>query len=186
MTLMRHLKMAKRTCIVLLAVVLMMLPMVGSAQLNTKVTLSPRLKVGWTFFSGFDFGLEFNVGLFTIKRENPEINVGFSPQYLLVNYKGNVHSLISVNGVLESDTYRLMLGMGQAFTKWGFRGRNSNKAFGYNVALGLTTESRHTPWVEGNVFVLKNGYWEFYGRPYYLSASMFFREADPYIVYQKK
>ena len=121
-----------------------------------------------------------------IKRENPEINVGISPQYLFVNYKGNVHSLLTMNLSLEADTYRLMAGMGQAFTKWGFMGRNSNKAFGYNVALGLTTESSHTPWVEGDVFILKNGYWEFYGRPYYLSASMFFREADPYIVYQKK
>ena len=172
--------------IVLVVMAFALLPVASLAQLNTKVTISPRLKVGWTFFSGFDYGIELNVGLFTIKMENPEINVGISPQYLFVNYKGNVHSLLTMNLSLEADTYRLMAGMGQAFTKWGFMGRNSNKAFGYNVALGLTTESSHTPGVEGDVFILKNGYWEFYGRPYYLSASMFFREADPYIVYQKK
>ncbi|MCR5453913.1 MAG: hypothetical protein K6F33_02880 [Bacteroidales bacterium] len=176
----------KMVWFVLVVCALCAMPEASRAQLDTKVTLSPRLKVGWTFFSGFNYGLELNVGLFTIKKDNPEINVGFAPQYMFVNYKGNVHSLLTVNAVLESDTYRLMAGMGQAFTKWGFRGRNSNKAFGYNIALGLTTESRHTPWVEGNVFVLKNGYWEFYGRPYYLSTSIFFREADPYIVYQKK
>ena len=178
--------MVKRICYVLAICTLLILPIESLAQLNTKVTISPRIKLGWTFFSGFDYGLELNIGLFTIKRENPEINVGISPQYMFVNYKGNVHSLLTMNAVLEADTYRLMAGMGQAFTKWGFMGRNSNKAFGYNVSLGLTTESRHTPWVEGDVFILKNGYWEFYGRPYYLSASMFFREADPYIVYQKK
>jgi len=183
---MKRFKMVKRICIVLAACALLILPTAVRAQLDTKVTLSPRIKVGWTFFSGFNYGLELNIGMFTIKKRNPEINVGIAPQYMFVNYKGNVHSLLSVNGVLESDTYSLMVGMGQAFTKWGFRGRNSNKAFGYNIGLALTTESRHTPWVEGNVFVLKNGYWEFYGRPYYLSASMFFRESDPYIVYQKK
>ena len=178
--------MVKKLCLILAVCALLIIPIESFAQLNTKVTISPRIKVGWTFFSGFDYGIELNVGLFTIKKENPEINVGISPQYLFVNYKGNVHSLLTMNVFLEADTYRLMAGMGQAFTKWGFMGRNSNKAFGYNVALGLTTESRHTPWVEGDVFILKNGYWEFYGRPYYLSASMFFREADPYIVYQKK
>ena len=178
--------MVKRICIILAVCALLIMPMESLAQLNTKVTLSPRIKVGWTFFSGFDYGIELNVGLFTIKKENPEINVGISPQYLFVNYKGNVHSLLTMNVTLESDTYRLMAGMGQAFTKWGFMGRNSNKAFGYNVAFGLSTESSHTPWLECDVFMLKNGYWEFYGRPYYLSTSMFFREADPYVVYKKK
>jgi len=153
------------------------------AQLRTRVYLSPRLKIGWTFYSGFNYGLEFNIGLFNLKEEKPEINVSLSPQYMLVNYKGNVHSLISVNAVLESDYYRLMLGMGEAVTKWGFNNRNSNKAFGYNVGMGLSTSSKFTPWIEGNCFVLKNGYWEFYGRPYYMSASTFFRP-DPYIVYE--
>jgi len=183
---MRRFRITYKECLILAVCALLMLPSICRAQLNTKVTISPRIKVGWTFFSGFNYGLELNVGLFTIKRQNPEINVGISPQYMFVNYKGNVHSLLTMNAVLEADTYRLMAGMGQAFTKWGFMGRNSNKAFGYNVSLALTTESRHTPWVEGDVFLLKNGYWEFYGRPYYLSTSMFFREADPYIVYQKK
>lgn len=172
--------------IVLVVMTFALLPVASLAQLNTKVTISPRLKVGWTFFTGFNYGLELNFGLFTIKKENPEINVGLSPQYMLVNYKGNVHSIVSINATLEADTYRLMAGVGQALTKWGFHGRNSNKAFGYNIGLALSTENRHTPWIEGNVFALKNGYWEFYGRPYYLSTSMFFREADPYIVYQKK
>lgn len=155
------------------------------AQLDTRVTLSPRLKIGWTFYSGFNYGLEFNVGLFSLRRENPEINVSIAPQYMLVNYKGNVHSLISVNAVVESDTYRLMLGMGQALTKWGFHNRNSNNAFGYNIGLALSTESKFTPWVEGNVFALKNGYWEFYGKPYYLSCSGFLRP-EPYVVYEKQ
>ena len=161
------------------------LPLDVEAQLDTKVTLSPRIKLGWTFFSGFNYGIEFNIGLFTIKHDNPEVNVCFAPQYMLANYKGNVHSLITINAVVESDYYRLMLGMGQAFTKWGFHNRNSNRAFGYNIGLALSTESKYTPWIEGNVFALKNGYWEFYGRPYYLSASMFFRP-EPYVVYAKK
>ncbi|MCQ2249547.1 MAG: hypothetical protein MJZ66_00410 [Bacteroidales bacterium] len=156
---------------------------VAHAQLRTRVFLSPRLKIGWTFYSGFNYGLEMNIGLFNLKEEKPEINVCLAPQYMLVNYKGNVHSLISVNAVLESDYYRLTLGMGEALTKWGFNNRNSNKAFGYNVGLGLSTSSKFTPWVEANGFVLKNGYWEFYGRPYYLSVSGFFRP-DPYVVYE--
>lgn len=162
---------------------LALLPSVAEAQLHTRVFLSPRLKIGWTFFSGFNYGLEFNIGLFNIKQEKPEINVGISPQYMFVNYKGNTHSIISMNAVIESDYYRLMLGMGEALTKWGFRNRNSNRAFGYNIGLALSTSSNYTPWIEGNVFSLKNGYWEFYGRPYYLSASTFYR-TDPYVIYE--
>lgn len=158
-------------------------PLVSNAQLRTRVSLSPRLKIGWTFYSGFNYGLDLNIGLFNLKEDKPEINVCLAPQYMLVNYKGNVHSIISVNAVIESDYYRLMLGMGEALTKWGFKNRNSNRAFGYNVGLALSTSSRYTPWFEGNGFVLKNGYWEFYGRPYYLSASTYFR-TDPYIVYE--
>ncbi len=156
---------------------------VAHAQLKTRVYLSPRLKIGWTFYSGFNYGIEMNIGLFNLKSEKPEINVSLAPQYMLVNYKGNVHSLISVNAVLESDYYRLMLGMGEALTKWGFNNRNSNKAFGYHVGLALSTSSKFTPWVEGSGFILKNGYWEFYGRPYYLSASTFFRP-EPYVLYE--
>ena len=157
----------------------------GFSQLNTKVYLSPRIKVGWTFFSGFNYGLDLTIGLFNIKKENPEINVCIAPQYMMVNYKGNVHTLISFNAVLESDYYRLCLGMGKSITKWGFHNRNSNNALGYNISMALSTESRYTPWIEGSVFALSNGYWEFYGRPYYLSTSMFFRP-EPYTLYEKK
>ena len=166
-----------------LALLLALWSLDASAQLRTNVYLSPRLKIGWTFYSGFNYGLELNIGLFNMKAENPQIDISLAPQYMLVNYKGNTHSLISINAVLESDYYRLMLGMGEALTKWGFHGRNSNRAFGYNVAMALSTSSKYTPWVEGQGFVLKNGYWEFYGRPYYLSVSTFFRP-DPYIVYE--
>lgn len=168
----------------LLALWVVVAPFMASAQ-DTKVYFSPRIKLGWTFYSGFNYGAELCVGLFALHRDNPEIDVCISPQYMLVNYKGNVHNVISVNAVVESDTYRLMLGMGQALTKWGFHNRNSNRAFGYNVGLSLTTDSKYTPWVEANVFALRNGYWEFYGRPYYLSVSGFFRP-DPYVVYEKK
>lgn len=158
---------------------------VSYSQLDTRVFLSPRIKLGWTFYSGFNYGAEIAIGLFNIKKENPEINVCISPQYMLVNYKGNVHSILSFNAVLESDFYRVMLGIGSAQTKWGFRNRNSNSALGYNISVALTTESKYSPWVECNVFALHNGYWEFYGRPFYLSGSMFFRP-DPYLVYEKK
>lgn len=154
------------------------------AQLHTKVYLSPRLKIGWTFFSGFNYGLDLTIGLFTLKNENPEINVCISPQYMMVNYKGNVHTLISFNAVIESDYYRLNLGVGKAVTKWGFHNRNSNNSLGYNIGVAFSTESEHTPWIEGNVFALHNGYWEFYGRPYYMSSSVFFRPASPYVVYE--
>lgn len=171
----------------ILAIVLVLLisgiVQTASAQLHTRVTLSPRLKIGWTFFSGFNYGVEVNIGLFNIKQENPEINVSLSPQYMFVNYKGNVHSILSVNAVIESDYYRLMLGMGEVLTKWGFQSRNSNRAFGYNVGLALSTSSKYTPWIEGNVFALQNGYWEFYGRPYYLSVSTFYR-TEPYMIYE--
>ncbi len=155
----------------------------ADAQLHTRVYLSPRIKIGWTFYSGFNYGVEVNVGLFNIKAEKPEINVALSPQYMFVNYKGTVHSILTLNAVVESDYYRLMLGMGEALTKWGFNNRNSNKAFGYNISLGLSTSSNYTPWIEGNVFAIKNGYWEFYGRPYYLSSSLFYR-TEPYMIYQ--
>ena len=58
--------MGKKMRLVLALCVLLIMPMESLAQLNTKVTLSPRIKVGWTFFSGFDYGIELNVGLFTI------------------------------------------------------------------------------------------------------------------------
>jgi hypothetical protein len=124
------------------------------------------------------------IGLFNLKTENPEINVCISPQYMMVNYKGNIHSLISFNAVIESDYYRLNLGIGKAVMKWGFKNRNSNNTLGYNIGVALSTSSIHTPWIEGNVFALHHGYWEFYGRPYYLSSSMFFRPAEPYVLYE--
>ena len=157
----------------------------STAQIHTRVSLSPRLKIGWTFFSGFNYGIDLTVGLVRLKENNPEINVGISPQYMLVNYKGNVHSVLSFNAVIESDYYRLHIGMGTVMTKWGFNNRNSNNALGYNVGIALSTESVYTPWVECNVFALHHGYWEFYGKPYYLSTSVFFR-SEPYLLYETK
>ncbi len=177
-------KMCKRVLIVSTVILLSMQS--AYSQLHTRVYLSPRLKIGWTFFSGFNYGLDFTIGLFRLKAKNPEINVCISPQYMMVNYKGNVHSIVSFNAVLESDYYRLNLGIGKAVTKWGFHNRNSNNALGYNIGVALSTSSVHTPWIEGNVFALSNGYWEFYGRPYYMMTSVFFRPAEPYVVYETK
>jgi len=155
------------------------------SQLDTKVYLSPRIKLGYTLYSGFNYGFEMTIGLFNLKQENPEINVCLSPQYMMVNYKGNVHSIFSFNAAIESDYYRIHVGIGKAIMKWGFRNRNSNTALGYNIGFALSTESKYTPWIEGNCFALHNGYWEFYGKPYYFSGSVFFRP-DPYLVYETK
>ncbi len=153
-------------------------------QLNTNVYLSPRLTVGYTFYSGFNYGVDLTIGLFRIKSD-PEINVCISPQYYFVNYKHNVHNLISFNVVAESDFFRIGGGIGQSITKWGFKRINRNAALGYQIDAAISTTSKYTPWLQMKAFMLHNGYWEFYGRPYYLSADMFFRP-EPYVIYYKK
>ncbi|MBP5368555.1 MAG: hypothetical protein J6Z01_08915 [Bacteroidales bacterium] len=156
----------------------------ATAQLHTKVYLSPRITLGWCFYTGFTYGVDCSIGLFNLKTQDPEINVLMSPQIYFVNYKNSVQTLISFNVALESDYYRLTAGMGQAVTKWGFKNINHNKAFGYNLGLALSTTSKYTPWAEVKSFILHSGYWEFYSRPYYLSAGGFFRP-EPYIIYER-
>lgn len=153
------------------------------SQLHTKVYLSPRLCVGWTFYSGFNYGIDFTIGLFNLKSKDPEINFCISPQYYIVNNNHKEQHIISFAFAAESDYYRLGLGMGQVRTKWGFRGINNNKAFGYHFDFALSSDSRYTPWARCKVFALHNGYWEFYGRPYYLSTDIYLRP-DPYLVYE--
>ncbi|MCQ2974773.1 MAG: hypothetical protein MJ211_08175 [Bacteroidales bacterium] len=169
---------------IIITISLLLSAFTSNAQLNTKVYFSPRITLGWCFYTGFTYGVDLTFGLINLKTENPEINFCLSPQYYFVNYKNSQHSLISFNLVIESDYYKIMAGMGQASTKWGFKNINHNKAFGYHVGAGLSTDSKYTPWIEAKTFILHNGYWEFYSRPYYLSADMYFRP-EPYIFYEK-
>ncbi len=166
-------------------IILFLSTIINTQAQDTKVYLSPRLIIGWTFYSGFNYGIDLTIGLFKIKSDNPEINFCISPQYYFVNYKNTQQNIISFNAVIESNIYRIAAGIGQVNYKWGFKGINRNGALGYQFDVSLTTDSKYTPWVQCKTFVLHNGYWEFYSRPYYLSTNIFFRP-EPYIVYEKK
>lgn len=142
--------------------------------------ISPFITIGYTFNSGFNYGVDITFGLFKVQNYIPETTAGFSIQYYFVNYKESVHKITAFNLITENRNFRAGIGGAGISKKWGFRNRNLNRAFGTSIDLGITTPSYKTPWLAFKTFVPKQE-WELCLNPYYISLYTYFKYEPIYL-----
>ncbi len=142
--------------------------------------ISPTVTIGYTFNSGFNYGIDITFGLVKIQNFIPETTAGISLQYYFVNYEYSQHGITAFNVIAESEIFRLGIGGANINKKWGFHNRNKNSAFGTSLDFGLSTPNFKTPWLGFKTFVPREQ-WEACLNPYYISVYTYFKYEPIYL-----
>ena len=143
-------------------------------EASTNIYFTPLFTVGYTLNSGFNYGVDLTIGLFTIQNNIPQTNAGISFQYYIVNYDESQHRIFAINIIAENDYFRIGGGMAQISKKWGFKNRNKNRAIGTSLDFGISTYHYKTPWLAFKTFVPLQQ-WELCLNPYYISTYSYFK-----------
>jgi hypothetical protein len=151
----------------------------SGGPIESNAYLLPSITIGYTFGSGFNYGIDFKVGILKVTYNNPQVNAGVMFSYYWVNFKESQHRIRTINLILDSDVFSVAGGAGDVTRRWGRNNINSAKAFGTSFSFSISTVFQQTPWVGICVFKPKGDTWEFYDKHAYYSFYTFFRQT-PY------
>ena len=150
-------------------------------SVSSNLYFSPFITLGYTFNSGFNYGIDLTIGLFKIQNNIPPTNAGFSIQYYFVNYENSNHRIIAFNVIAESEYFRIGTGVAEIKKKWGYKDRNKTTAFGTSFDFGISTNSVKTPWLAFKTFAPQQK-WEWSKNPYYVSLYTYFKPEPFYML----
>ncbi len=143
-------------------------------QQISKPYFSPVITLGYTFGSGWTYGVDLTVGLMTLQNNIPPSYLAGSIQYYFVNYKNETHRIISFNAVNENGYYRLSGGIGIVSKKWGYKNVNNDWALGFSSEVDLSYNDTRVPWLGVRMFLPVMS-WPWIKQPYYVSGVIFWR-----------
>lgn len=149
--------------------------------ITTNLYVSPFITIGYTFGAGLCYGIDFTFGMIKIKHYNPEITAALSVQYYFVNYQKNQHIIKNITFLLDSKYFRIGVGAGEIKKSWGFKNRNTSKAFGTNIDFGITAFNTQVPWIALKAFIPKSGTWEWCDNKNYISGYTYFKQEPIYL-----
>jgi len=147
-----------------------------SASLQTSISVIPTITVGYTFGSGFNFGGKVSVEAFQLTQQTMETYAGLSLSLYMVNFRGAVHRIKTINIELSSKYFTLGIGAGDISKRWGIKKINSDKAFGMSFDMNVYTYSPHSPWIGYKFFKPREGTWVWSDRGRYNSFYTFFMQ----------
>lgn len=147
---------------------------------GSNIYLSPRITIGYTISSGFNYGFDLVTGLY----QHNEMNFGLDFSYYMVNTNQGHHAIKGFAFVAESEYMNAKIGAGMVSRRWGLKNVNKTRAPGIMVDVSAGFGIDQAPWIGAKGFIFKRSVWSFYDQPSYISAYTYFK--TPEIVIFKK
>ena len=169
----------KRSCLNLIIFLILSLSiskysLAQEPEKGTYVFLSPRITLGYTFNSGFNYGVDLAVGLYKLN----DFKFGTAFSYYLVNTNQGIHRIKGFTIMADSKYFNIRLGAGAVVRRWGMRNINKASAPGLIVDISASPDAYKAPWIGIKAFLFKRSKWVFYDHPTYTSAYTYFRTPD--------
>ncbi len=141
---------------------------------GTNVYLSPRITIGYTISSGFNYGFDFVVGVYQLN----DAKFGLDLTYYMVNTDQGHHSIKGLALVAEMNYVNVKLGAGSVARRWGLKNINKAKAPGIMIDVSGGFDPYIAPWIGVKGFIFSRAKWNFYDQPSYISAYTYFKTPE--------
>jgi len=141
---------------------------------GTNVYLSPRITLGYTISSGFNYGFDLVVGIYQL--DNAKFGIDLT--YYMVNTNQGRHGIKGLALVADLENVNIKLGAGSVMRKWGLKNINKAKAPGIMIDVSGGVDPYKAPWIGVKAFIFSRAKWEFYNQPSYISAYTYFKTTE--------
>ncbi|MFN8254423.1 MAG: hypothetical protein U0W24_01960 [Bacteroidales bacterium] len=141
---------------------------------GAKIYFSPRITLGYTISSGFNYGFDIVAGLYQFKK----VNFGLDFTYYMVNTDQGRHGIKGFQVVADMEYLNIKLGAGAVSRRWGLKNVNKAKAPGILIDVSAGIDPYKAPWIGVKGFVFNRGRWTFYDQPSYISAYTYFKTEE--------
>ncbi len=141
---------------------------------GTNVYLSPRITLGYTISSGFNYGFDLVVGVYQLN----DAKFGIDLTYYMVNTNQGRHGIKGLALVAEMENVNIKIGAGSVSRRWGLKNINKAKAPGIMIDVSGGVDPYKAPWIGVKGFIFSRSKWEFYNQPSYISTYTYFKTAE--------
>ncbi len=149
---------------------------------KTSIYLAPRITVGYTIHAGFNYGLDFNTGLYKLSYNKSYINTGISLSVYYVNLSIVNHFIVTGNFMLENEYFNAKAGYGQMMYRWGYKKINKQYVDAFSYDLSISIPDRTVPAIGAKYLVVNPEKTREFNRGNYLSGYFYFRQPEIIIV----
>jgi hypothetical protein len=141
---------------------------------GSKIYLSPRINLGYTFKSGFNYGFDIMLGLYKVN----DFDFGINFSYCMVNTNQGLHKIKGVGIIAEMDYLSVKLEAASVSRRWGLKNINRASAPGILIDVAGNIGEPNSPWVGVKSFIFDHQRWPFYDHPSYMSTYIYFKSPN--------
>ena len=144
--------------------------------------ISPRINIGYTFGTGYTYGLDIFIGGYSLDK----LNFGLDFSYYFVNTNAGVHRIKLISLTADNPKIHAKIGAGVVKRVWGLKSVNKAKVPGLSIDISVGFDEYHAPWVGVKSFIFDRQRWPFFDLPSYISIYSYFKTPEIEIYDQRE